>query len=241
MDTETLRKVWQEAIYLCEIEPNKEEAIQFVKKHENFALFDSMDGQTLLVTFVGLVVFEKKYQLKYGSTTPASHCYMRLLDMAQKGLIDQEFVYDVGDWSAEYSDNSYIPMDNYRGLGPRAYYSFRNALNARQTAEKELSKEKKKLKIEEGRKKVEAAKVKHIQRLKTIERLKETTVEEGIREITKGEKNIYYYHELIEWWLANKMLDSQQKQFVYDLYPEKTTRHNKRLKKHLQSLYNNND
>lgn len=236
MNTEHLRALWAEAIHLSEIEPNREEAIQFVKKHEDFSLFDSMNDTTLLVTFTGLVVFEKKYHLKYGSTTPASHCYMRLLERVHRGILDKEFIYDVGDWSAEYSDNEYIPMDNYRGLGPRAYYAFLDEHYARMNAEIEQSKARKEKKLAEGRKKVELANEAHQQRLDTIGRLKKLPVEEGIRTIISEGKCAYYYYELIEWWLTNNMLDDTQLKQILAILPEKSTKHNMRLRKHLMGL-----
>ena len=236
MNTEELRQLWYEAIHCCEIEPNGEEAIQFVRKHEDFSLFDSMDDKTLLLTFIGLVVYEKKYQLKYGSTTPASHCYMRLLDRVYEGRLDKEFIYDVGDWSAEYSDNTYIPMNNHRGLGPRAYYAFLDKYITRVNVEIELSKERKRIKREEGRKKVAIAKEKHQRRLDTIESLKKRPIEEGIQVLVNGENCVYYYYELIEWWLTNNLLSDIDKKRVLALLPEKSTKHNMKLRKYLIGL-----
>jgi len=46
-----------------------------------------------------------------------------LLARANNGRMDKEFIYDVGDWAADYSDNGYVPMGNYRGYGPRRYYN----------------------------------------------------------------------------------------------------------------------
>lgn len=124
MSVEENRILWQEAIRLCEMEPNKEEAESFVWGYYNKGcrIFESMDDRTLLLTFVGLVVYEKKFQMKFGSTTPAAFCYQELLSRANDKRIDKEFIYDVGDWAAEYSDNGYVPMGNYRGYGPRRYF-----------------------------------------------------------------------------------------------------------------------
>lgn len=59
METEEYRKLWKDAICLCEMEPNKEEAISFVMQYyDNHRLFDSMDDRSLLLTFIGLVVYD---------------------------------------------------------------------------------------------------------------------------------------------------------------------------------------
>lgn len=124
MDTENYRKLWQEAIRLCEMEPNKEEAESFVWGYYNkdSGYYSSMDDRKLLLTFVGLVVYEKKFQMKFGSTTPAAFCYQELLSRANDKRMDKEFIYDVGDWAADYSDNDYVPMGNCHGYGPRRYF-----------------------------------------------------------------------------------------------------------------------
>ena len=121
----TYREMWLEAIHLCEIEQNEEEATLFVRRYydKTSDIFAPMDDKTLLLTFVGLVVYEQKFHMKYGSTTPASFCYRELLARANNGRMDKEFIYDVGDWAADYSDNGYVPMGNYRGYGPRRYYN----------------------------------------------------------------------------------------------------------------------
>lgn len=126
METEEYRKLWKDAIGLCEMEPNKEEAESFVWSFydKSSRVFAPMDDRTLLITFVGLVVYEKKFQMKFGSTTPASFCYQELLKRVDIGKIDRDFIYDVGDWAADYSDNGYVPMGNYRGYGPRQYFLF---------------------------------------------------------------------------------------------------------------------
>lgn len=136
MNTEVYRQLWKEAIHLCEIEPNEEEATSFVwRYHRDYSAFGSMDDKTLLLTFVGLVVYEQKFHIKQGSTTPASRCYWELLERVNKGSIDKEFVYDVGDWAADYSDNDYIPMGNCHGYGPRRYFGIDSC---RQVKEKQI-------------------------------------------------------------------------------------------------------
>lgn len=124
MTTEEYRKLWQEVIRLCEMEANKEEAESFVWGYYNkdCHVFESMDDRKLLLTFIGLVVYEKKFQMKFGSTTPAAFCYQELLSRANDKRMDKVFIYDVGDWAADYSDNGYVPMGNYRGYGPRRYF-----------------------------------------------------------------------------------------------------------------------
>lgn len=124
IDINDYRELWQKAIHLCEIEPSKDEAEAFVYKYwdKGESVFEHMDDRTLLLTFVGLVVYEKKFHIKLGSTTPAAFCYSVLMRRARN--LDIEFVYDVGDWAADYSDNGYVPMGNYRGYGPRQYYYF---------------------------------------------------------------------------------------------------------------------
>ena len=131
MDTEEYRKLWKEAICLCEMEPNKEEAISFVMHYYDKPprMFESMDDRRLLLTFIGLVVYEKKFHMKFGSTTPASFCYQELLNRGSS--FDRDFIYDVGDWAADYSDNSYVPMGNYRGYGPRKYFAFLDEYESR--------------------------------------------------------------------------------------------------------------
>ena len=138
--------LFAQTIKMCEQE-HKEKAIAYVHKYECFDLFDTMDYNSLLVTFISLVIFEKIFQLKYASTTPASHCYARLLNCTDP-LVDIEFVYDIGDWAANFSDNSYIPMGNYRGYGPREYFGFVNKHTSRVKEEKE-AKEQRKIKQQE--------------------------------------------------------------------------------------------
>ncbi len=40
MDTEEFRKLWKEAIPLCEIEPNEEEATSFVRHNYYYKILD---------------------------------------------------------------------------------------------------------------------------------------------------------------------------------------------------------
>ena len=85
MDTEEYKKLWKEAIQLCEIEPNEDVAMVFIKYYCSSlgnSMYASMDNEELLLTFVKLVVYEQKFHLKYGSTTPTAHCYLELLARA---------------------------------------------------------------------------------------------------------------------------------------------------------------
>ena len=238
MNTEDYRLLWKKAIHLCEIETNKDEAIEFVDRFSNFSLFDSMDNRTLVLTFVGLVVYEQKYHLRLGSTTPASHCYMRLLDKAHSGQLDSVFVYDVGDWAAEYSDNDYVPMDNHWGFGPRKYYAYIAEREARIEAEQQIHQERKQKRLEEGKKKVIYAREKHIERLRTLEQMKQQPIQECIRIITESDNSVFYYYELIESWLINDCLDENQKDLILKLIPQESTKHNKRLYKRILDLAN---
>ena len=83
MTVEEYKQLWKEAIHLCEIEPDKEEATSFVYRFYDKNPYGSMSERELLLTFVGLVVYEKKFQLKFGSTTPASFCFRELLPVRQ--------------------------------------------------------------------------------------------------------------------------------------------------------------
>ena len=156
MTTEEYRTLWKEAIHLCEIEPNEQEAKAFVNSYYNNWTFDKLGDKELFLTFVGLVVYEQKFKMKFGSTTPASKCYRELL--SRIGHLDKEFVYDVGDWASEYSDNAYVPMDTYRGYGPREYYAFWDAYEARVASEQKAKAERIAKLREEGRKKLKRLK-----------------------------------------------------------------------------------
>ena len=97
METREYRDFWKEAIHLYEIELNKEEAMSFVWYHyDNNGVFKSMDDKKLLLTYIGLVVYEKKYQIKLGSTTPASSRYYELLRRVDNGSLNKDSIYDVG-------------------------------------------------------------------------------------------------------------------------------------------------
>lgn len=237
MSTEEYRKLWQEAIRLCEMEPNKEEAESFVWGYYNkdSGYYSSMDDRKLLLTFVGLVVYEKKFQMKFGSTTPAAFCYQELLSRANDKRMDKEFVYDVGDWAADYSDNGYVPMGNYRGYGPRRYFNFCIDYQLRRESEQEAKKERLERLRAEGRAKVEAAKRKHQERLDTIKQLRGMGVDESIFFIEKSGKPVFFI-ELIEELFKNNSLNEDQKEKLLSMFPTQSTRHNKRLRKYLETL-----
>lgn len=238
MDTIEYRKLWLEAIRLCEMEPNKEEAESFVWGYYNkdSRVFESMDDRTLLLTFVGLVVYEKKFQMKFGSTTPAAFCYQELLSRRWSGRMEKDFVYDIGDWAADYSDNGYVPMGNYRGYGPRRYFSFCIDYQLRRESEQEAKKERLERLRAEGRAKVEAAKRKHQKRLETIQQLRKMGVDESISFIEKSGKPVFYFIELIEELFKNNSLKEDQKEKFLSMFPTHSTRHNNRLRKYFETL-----
>lgn len=235
MTTEEYRSLWKEAILLYEIESNEQEAKDFVYNYYKHLSFDELSDKELLLTFIGLVVYEQKFKMKFGSTTPASKCYSELLNRTDH--FDREFIYDVGDWAAEYSDNAYVPMDTYRGYGPREYYDFWNAFKSR-VASEQLAKEERIAKLrEEGRKKVEAAKAKHKVRLETINELREKPVDECIEIIKLSSKPIFYFIELVEDWFKNNSLDCETKNYVLSLFPLQSTKHNIRLRRKIENMY----
>jgi hypothetical protein len=242
MDRIECQSLWKEAIRLCEMEPNKEEAISFVMQYYrsmgllyyNDNTFCTMNERNLLLTFIGLVVYEKKFNLGLGSTTPTTFCYKELLERADNGYLDKEFVYDVGDWAADYSDNEYVPMGNFRGYGPRQYFAFWDEYRARVALEKQAKEERLERKRAEGRAKVKAAKLKHQERLNTIQQLKEKTIEDCIEIIGKSDKSVFYYYELIEEWFNNKSLSDNQKEKILSMFPTDSTRHNIRKRKYLE-------
>ena len=238
MQTEEYRKLWKDAIGLCEMEPNKEEAESFVWSFydKSSRVFAPMDDRTLLITFVGLVVYEKKFQMKFGSTTPASFCYQELLKRVDIGKIDRDFIYDVGDWAADYSDNGYVPMGNYRGYGPRQYFSFLRDYELRIASEQQAKKERIEKKQTEGKAKVEAAKQKHQERINTIQQLRGKTVEDCLSIIEKSGKSVFYYYELIEEWFINNSLNDNQKTKILSMFPQNSTRHNNRVRRYLETL-----
>jgi hypothetical protein len=235
MGTEEYRILWKEAVCLCEEEPNKDEAVSFVMHYyDEPQLFDSMDDRSLLLTFIGLVVYEKKINLGLGSTTPTTFCYEELLKRADNGYLDIEFVYDVGDWAAEYSDNSYVPMGNFRGYGHRQYFAYWDEYRARVALEKQAKEERLERKRAEGRAKVKAAKLKHQERLNTIQQLKEKTIEDCIEIIGKSDMSVFYYYELIEEWFNNISLSDNQKEKILSMFPTNSTNHNNRKRKYLE-------
>lgn len=238
MTTEDYRLLWKEAIRLCELEPNEDEATSFVWSYYNKSIdfFGSMDDKTLLLTFIGLVVYEQKFHMKFGSTTPAAFCYQELLARANNGRMDREFIYDVGDWAADYSDNDYVPMCTYRGYGPRQYYKFWADYETRVWAEKEAARIRKEKLLAEGREKVEAAKRNHQERLETIRQLREKPIDESLHIIKQSGKSVFYYIDLIEEWFQKKSLSEEQKEDVLSLFPYKSTRHNNRRRKNLEKL-----
>lgn len=243
MDTEEYRKLWKDAIYLCEMEPNKKDAISFVMQYYkpmgllyyNDNIFGTMNERDLLLTFIGLVVYEKKYGLHLGSTTPTSFCYQELLKRVNNNYLDKEFVYDVGDWAADYSDNVYVPMGNCHGYGPRQYFVFWDEYKSRVALEKQAKEERLERKRAEGRAKVEAAKFKHQDRLNTIQQLRKDTIENSILVIENSDKSVYYYYELIEEWFMGNTINDIQKKRVLSLFPLYSTRHNNRKRKLLES------
>ena len=41
---------------------------------------------------------------------PKANCYRALLERADNIRMNRDFIFDVGDWAAAYSDNCYVPM-----------------------------------------------------------------------------------------------------------------------------------
>lgn len=242
MDTEEYRILWKDAICLCEMEPNKDEAISFVMQYYkpmrllyyNDNRLCTMNERNLLLTFIGLVVYEKKFKLGLGSTTPTTFCYEELLKRADNGYLDKEFVYDIGDWAADYSDNEYVPMGNSRGYGPRQYFAYWDKYRTRVALEKQAKEERLERKRVEGRAKVEAAKLKHQERLNTIKQLREKQIDDSILFIEKSNRSVFYYYELIEEWFNNKSLSDKQKEKILSMFPTNSTRHNNRKRKYLE-------
>lgn len=239
MTTEEYRKLWQEAIRLCEMEPNKDVAMVFIKYYSSSlgnSKYASMDNKELLLTFVKLVVYEQKFHIKLGSTTPTKFCYRKLLARADENRIDREFVYDVGDWAADYSDNEYVPMDTYRGYGPRKYYAFWRDYELRKAAEQQAKEKRLERLRAEGRAKVKAAKRKHQERLDTIQQLRDMGVDESITFIEKSGKPVFYFIELIEDLFKYGSLSDDQKEKLLSMFPTQSTKHNKRLRKYFETL-----
>lgn len=238
MDTEEYRRLWKEEIRICEMESSKEKAESFVLSFYNIGNsgFCSIDDKNLLLIFVGLVVYEKKFQMKFGSTTPAAFCYQELLSRANDKRIDKMFIYDVGDWAADYSDNEYVPMCTYRGYGPRQYFAFWHDYELRVAAEQRAKEKKLERLRAEGRSKVEAAKRKHQERLDTIQELKEKSVDDCLAIIEQSEKPVFYYYELIKEWFKSDSLSNDQREKILSMFPSKSTRQNNRMRKYLETL-----
>ena len=237
MTTEEYRQSWLEAIRLSEIETNEVEAESFIAEYcYNRGIFASMDDNTLLQTFTRLVVYEQKYHIKMGSTTPTAPCYRELLARTESNTLDREFVYDVGDWAADYSDNCYVPMGNYRGYGPRKYFAFWDEYESRVALEIQAKEERLERKRAAGKAKVEATKLKHQERLNTIQQLREKTIEDCIIIIRNSGKSVFYYYELIEEWFINKSLSNNQKNKILSMFPTDSTRHNNRKRKNLETM-----
>ena len=154
--TKTLeyQKLWKETLQSCESETDVEKAANFVHRYYDSGthLFKEMDDRNLFLTFIALVVYEKKINPPFGlgSTTPAKFCYRELLQRVVNLEFTLDFIYDVGDWAAEYSYNKEIPMGGHGG--PREYFAFWRQYEERTKKEKEDAiirrKEKKRLKAE---------------------------------------------------------------------------------------------
>ena len=138
MDTEEYRKLWKDAICLCEMEPNKEEAISFVMQYYkpmgllyyNDNRFCTMNERNLLLTFIGLVVYEKKFDLGLGSTTPTTFCYEELLKRADNGYLDKEFV----SISKFFIISSIFSSDGYIFLSMERVITFPTSSNSTYTS-----------------------------------------------------------------------------------------------------------
>jgi hypothetical protein len=230
MTTQEYRDLWQQAIRLCELETNKEEATEFIYSYYdgNTRKFSTMDDRELILTFIGLVVYEQKFQVKMGSTTPTSACFYELWSRTNNSRLDKEFILDMGDWAAEYSDNGYVPMGNYRGYGPRRYFGFVAECNMRVRAEKEAKIVRLEQRREEGKRKVEIAQQDHLNRLDVLQNLRNKEINDAIDIIEQSEKSVFYYIELIEEWFANNLLETKQRERVLALFPTKSTKHNRR-------------
>lgn len=239
MMTEEYKSLWKQTMHLSEIESNKDEAALFVNNYYNHnELFTHLDEKKLLVVFTGLVVYEEKFHLMYGSTSPAARCYQEILSRVNKGLYERSFIYDIGDWAARYSSNPYVPMGTRRNLGPRDYYKFEKEHEERNAAESLAKEERIRKRIEEGKKKVEEAKKKHQDRLKILQYLRNKSIPEALSYINKSKKPIFYFIELVEEWFTNENLSNEQKRRIMVMFPDNSTRHNNRIKKQiLNTIY----
>ena len=96
----------------------------------------------------------------------------------------------------------------------------------------------KKLRLEKKRladeAKVEAAKEAHDKRTETIEQMKENSVNDNIGIIESSNRPVFYYIELIDYWIYNRLLNSAQKDRLLDLFPKKSTKHNNKIRKKLE-------
>lgn len=238
MTTEEYIQLWKDAIHLCEVETNKQEAESFIMQYYDggTSKFCSMDDRTLLVTFVGLVVYEQKFKVKMGSTTPTSACFYQLLQRSYHNNFEREFILDVGDWAAEYSDNEYVPMGNCRGYGPRRFFEFQTELSARIQSEQTAKQERLRLRHEAGEKKVEAAKERHQQRLSDVQKLMEKDVDEVISDIEQSGKSAFYYKETIQLLVDGEKISKENKKRLLALFPEKSTKHNNKFRKQIEEL-----
>ena len=215
MDKEEYSRLWKDAIVLCENETNKDEAESFVQGYyNNNSRFECLDNRNLFITFIGLAIYEEKFELRYGSTSPASWCFYEILKRTDRGEYDKEFIYDVGDWAASYTQNPYIPMGTHRGFGPRAFFDFYKAVEERSYLEKINSEEIKQKRKEEGLAKLAKTKQRHLNRKETIRQLRELPIKDCILVIQKGEKNIFYYIDLIEDWFRNNRLIKEQQDII---------------------------
>ena len=113
---------------------------------------------------------------------------------------------------------------------------FLDEYETRVASEKYAKEERVKKKLAEGRKKVEAARIKHQERVNIIQQLKQNTVDDCLSIIEKSDKSVFYYYELIEEWFKNNSLNEPQKKKILSMFPHCSTRHNNRKRKHLESL-----
>ena len=243
MMTEEYKSLWKQALHLSEMESNKDKATMLVNKYYNHnELFTHLDEQKLLVVFAGLVVYEEKFHLNYGSTSPAAWCYQEILSRLNKDRYERNFIYDIGDWAAKYSTNPYVPMGTRRGFGPRAYLEFEKEQEKRteehmqrMVAQKAAKEKRLKKRIEESKQKINEAKKKRQVRLKALQNLRNKNILEALSCINKSKKPIFYFIELVEEWFANGNLNDKQKEMILSLFPSKSTRHNMRKKKELEN------
>lgn len=232
MTTEEYYQLWKQTIRVCELESNKDEATAFVHSYyDHNELFRNLDDKNLLVVFIGLVVYEERFNLKYGSTSPAVWCYKEIQNRINVGKYNKDLMYDVGEWAANYSKNPYVPMGTWRNLGPIEYDKFLAEYKDRLDAEITAKEERVKKRIEEGKKKVEKAKKKHKERIAILNELRNRPVNEAILYIEESIKPVFYYVELIEDWFEKNILTDEQKDKIISMFPTKSTRHNIRMRK----------